>query len=156
MEQLTYFSAPGVMVEPTADEFASHLKRVLCAYNNARYSFKFTPLDMEERSRKTELVLLRQAFCFVYSKTSFFTTLRAIGSYLGSRDHTTVIYSTQTFVDLLDCEHAAATDLYNYLKNRGLLLYDHNIKRKTDKQRHGLQLGNTSATAIRDPENSTR
>lgn len=130
MEKLTYFGAPGLPDITTADGFAARIKLVLCEYNNDKFAFKFSPSSLEGKSRKRELVMLRQAFCFVFTKSIFFTSLKAVGSYIGDRDHTTVIHSNQTFIDLVDSGDAAATDLYNYLKNKGLLLYDTNSKRK--------------------------
>jgi hypothetical protein len=54
--------------------------------------------QMKGKSRKREIVIARQAVCFLASK---YFMLREIGDYLGGRDHSTVIHSRNLVEDML-------------------------------------------------------
>lgn len=54
---------------------------------------------IRHKGRKKEAVVLRQLFCYIAAKLAI-CSLKAIGGYLNNRDHTTVIYSRDTFHDL--------------------------------------------------------
>lgn len=69
------------------------------------------------KSRKRELVELRMMFCFLAKSMRY--TLGTIGHFLGGRDHTTVIHSVSTFLDLMETNDqfkAKFLEILNYIK----------------------------------------
>ena len=61
----------------------------------------FEPEEITGKSRKQEIVFVRQALAFIY-RSEYFCTLEQIGGYL-NRDHTTVMHYLESHVTDLDC-----------------------------------------------------
>jgi chromosomal replication initiator protein len=57
-------------------------------------------LSLFSKSRKREIVELRMMFCFLARSMKY--KLSTIGSFLGGRDHTTVMHNVATFINLME------------------------------------------------------
>lgn len=77
--------------------------------------FKITKQQIESKSRKRELVLYRQLFCYFMMKSKAFS-LKSVGELIGNRDHTTVIHSVNTIQDLIDINDWQVVTSYNKIK----------------------------------------
>lgn len=64
-------------------------------------------LSLTSSSRKRELVELRNIFCAVARMMRF--TLKSIGSFLGGRDHTTVLHNVTVFNNLIQTSESFRT-----------------------------------------------
>ena len=68
-------------------------------------SFYSQPLDkIMSTSRKRELVVTRQMFCYIAKFNMPNVTLKEIGNFLGGRDHSTVIHGIRTAGDLIETD----------------------------------------------------
>ena len=68
-------------------------------------SFYSQPIDqIISTSRKRELVVPRQMFCYITKFNMPNVTLKEIGKYLGNRDHSTVIHGIRTAGDLIETD----------------------------------------------------
>lgn len=57
------------------------------------------------KSRKREIVKIRQSYAYYAKQIYIDKTLKTIGQSLGKRDHSTIIHSIQTFNDLKNREY---------------------------------------------------
>jgi hypothetical protein len=73
--------------------------------------------DIQGKSRKREIVLLRHMYCYMCTKYRLLPTLVSIGKTIGNRDHTSVMHADSRMKDLLDAKDSAVTDIYNFLNN---------------------------------------
>lgn len=71
--------------------------------------YNVNPERVKLRCREHELVWVRQLYCYMAKKFTS-KSLKAIGSLIGNRDHTTVIHSKKVAQDLIDTCHDLATD----------------------------------------------
>ena len=72
---------------------------------NILSSFYSQPVDqIKSTSRKRELVVPRQMFCYITKFNMPNVTLKEIGKYLGNRDHSTVIHGIRTAGDLIETD----------------------------------------------------
>jgi len=72
---------------------------------NILSSFYSQPIDkIKSTSRKRELVVPRQMFCYITRFNMPNVTLKEIGKYLGNRDHSTVIHGIRTAGDLIETD----------------------------------------------------
>ena len=81
--------------DPIKSDLSLKIRDTVCLVCNVTWD------KVQSKSRKREIVLARQLYCFYmcfYTKLS----LKRIGETIGGRDHTTVIHSRQTIIDLLD------------------------------------------------------
>lgn len=69
------------------------LREAVCKY------YDLTINQFESKVRSRDRVIARQMFCYI-AKEREFGSLKDIGSYIGGRDHTTVIHARQTIADL--------------------------------------------------------
>lgn len=68
-------------------------------------SFYSQPIDkIISTSRKRELVIPRQMFCYIAKFNMPNVTLKEIGKFLGNRDHSTVIHGIRTAGDLIETD----------------------------------------------------
>lgn len=68
-------------------------------------SFYSQPIDkIISTSRKRELVIPRQMFCYIAKFNMPNVTLKEIGKFLGGRDHSTVIHGIRTAEDLIETD----------------------------------------------------
>ncbi len=67
--------------------------------------YKITMDQMKSKSRKREYAECRQVICYlVYKHFDLNISLEKVGSFLGNRDHTTVIYACKNVQNLLDTD----------------------------------------------------
>ena len=72
---------------------------------NILSSFYSQPVDqIKSTSRKRELVVPRQMFCYITKFNMPNVTLKEIGKYLGNRDHSTIIHGIRTAGDLIETD----------------------------------------------------
>ena len=83
------FSIPMMSLEQLAEYFDPFLPTL--------YDKKLTLLS---KSRKREVVELRMMFCYLARSMRY--TLNTVGMFLNGRDHTTVIHSVATFINLME------------------------------------------------------
>lgn len=92
---ITKVSADGMDNVPmmSLDDLSSYFDPFLPVLYNKKLTLKC-------RSRKRELVELRNIFCAIARMMRF--TCTSIGDYLGNRDHTTVLHNVVTFKNLIE------------------------------------------------------
>ena len=73
------------------------------------------PHDIFTPTRKREVVIARQLFCYV-TMTHYTFTWVAIGKFL-NRDHSTIIHSVKTYADYLQMKYKQETEFYEQTKN---------------------------------------
>lgn len=66
-------------------------------------NFKVCSEDVQSVTRTRELVVPRQV-CMYFMKLKTTLSLKEIGSFFGNRDHSTVIYASNTVNDLIDTQ----------------------------------------------------
>jgi chromosomal replication initiator protein len=95
----------GKIVKNTKAEITiDYIQKIVCDYfNMAMDSF-------QSRTRKREVVQARQIAMYL-SKNFTKSSLAAIGSQIGSKDHATVLHACKTVVNLLDTDRQFKTDL---------------------------------------------
>lgn len=81
----------------TEKDKAIAIREIVCNY------FKVLPDDVQSAVRKRELVVPRQV-CMYFIKLKTTLSLREIGGLFGNRDHSTVIYASNTVNDLIDTQ----------------------------------------------------
>lgn len=120
---INYMAIPGLRgtINLPFNLYLQSLLDTLFEFSKLNFGRVVTLDDLRSDSRKRELVVLRQAFCYVHKQKSLFPSLKACGDFLGRRDHTTVIHSHQTFQDLLDTGNGTALNIYKHLQNRRIL-----------------------------------
>lgn len=105
----TFFAATHIKLE--------RLRTVLVDYAKRNYTKHYTWTDVMGKSRKRELVVLRQVYCYFCMKNGLLNSLKEVGETIGSRDHTTVIHSCKTVKDLLSAKDEKVTNVVNYVNN---------------------------------------
>lgn len=76
--------------------------------------------EIKSKSRKRELVLVRQIYFYVCRKKTK-ETLKITGQFIGDRDHTTVIHSAQVIEDLIQTNNEQFILYWNkYISNSKL------------------------------------
>lgn len=73
------------------------------------------PHDILSKTRKREVVIARQLFCYL-TMTYYNYTLVQVGRFL-SRDHSTVIHSVNAYTDYLQMKYKNETAIYEDAKN---------------------------------------
>lgn len=73
------------------------------------------PHDILSKTRKREVVIARQLFCYL-TMTYYNFTLVQVGRFL-SRDHSTVIHSVNAYTDYLQMKYKNETAIYEDAKN---------------------------------------
>ena len=100
--------------------------RVLNYKDKGRYSallfklieeaFKVNREQIISVTRKAEVVLCRQLFCF-FMVQSELSSLKEIGDMIGGRDHTTVLYSNRLILNYINIGDQKITEAYTKLNN---------------------------------------
>lgn len=93
------------------------LKEILLKYNRLRQPMQYTWHDVQGKSRKRELVLLRHMYCYFCMKYQLFPSLVTVGEDIGNRDHTSVIHAVRTIENHLNTQNASTIDLFNFVNN---------------------------------------
>lgn len=73
------------------------------------------PHDILSKTRKREVVIARQLFCYL-TMTYYNYTLVQVGRFL-ARDHSTVIHSVNAYTDYLQMKYKNETAIYEDAKN---------------------------------------
>ena len=73
------------------------------------------PHDILSKTRKREVVIARQLFCYL-TMTFYNYTLVQVGRFL-NRDHSTVIHSVNAYTDYLQMKYKMETAIYEDAKN---------------------------------------
>lgn len=73
------------------------------------------PHDILSKTRKREVVIARQLFCYL-TMTYYNYTLVQVGRFL-NRDHSTVIHSVNAYTDYLQMKYKNETAIYEDAKN---------------------------------------
>lgn len=73
------------------------------------------PHDILSKTRKREIVIARQLFCYITVKY-FNYTLKNVGNFL-NRDHSTVVHSVNAYTDYLQMKYKNETTIYEDAKN---------------------------------------
>lgn len=73
------------------------------------------PHDVLSKTKKREVVIARQLFCYITIKY-FNYTLKTVGNFL-IRDHSTVIHSVNAYTDYLQLKYKNETAIYEDAKN---------------------------------------
>jgi chromosomal replication initiator protein len=72
------------------------LENLICS------EYSITPDQLKGPCRKREYVFPRQVFCYILKEFAPEYTLAYIGTFLGNRDHTTIIHSITAINDFID------------------------------------------------------
>lgn len=108
----------GVLLTSLGDDKKLEaLRAILEEYSLQKQPKVYRWKDIQGKSRKRELVLLRHMYCFICYKHKIFSTLKSIGDSIGNRDHTTVRSANNSIQDLLDSNDIPTVDLYHYINN---------------------------------------
>jgi chromosomal replication initiator protein len=88
-----YYS-PGIKRNPlqksySNEELMTEISRIVCK----QYNIKEWQLKCNRRFK--ELVRARQMFCYLTRQTRIDVPLKTMGTFLGGRDHSTIIHSIQ-------------------------------------------------------------
>ena len=88
-----YYS-PGIKRNPTKksysnEELMTEISTIVCK----QYDIKEWELKCNRRFK--ELVRARQMFCYLTRQTRIYVPLKTMGTFLGGRDHSTIIHSIQ-------------------------------------------------------------
>ncbi len=75
--------------------------------------------EVKSKSRKREIVLARQLYCF-FARKHLHTTYKVIGEDIGGRDHTTAIHGARTMEDLISVGSPDVRDSYLAIKKATL------------------------------------
>ena len=97
-------------------------KVVVVALRDLKYPISKIGLisAMKGKSRKREIVMVRQCFYYVYKQINPKITLKTLGKILGHRDHSTVIHGIRTWQDLMDTDGECwrnTQNIFNILKH---------------------------------------
>ena len=82
-------------------EFINDVIAIVKKKSDDHLGIEFSPL-FQERSRKREVVVMRQVAMFIIRKHAPFLTLEIIAKSIGGRDHATVIHSVRQVENLLE------------------------------------------------------
>lgn len=80
-------------------------------------SFEVTKADVLSKSRKQDLVSVRQMFCKLVVNDFRCMTLKSCGKFIGGRDHSTIIHSIRQFDNILANE-SIISDKYLDIKSK--------------------------------------
>lgn len=96
MSALTYYALPGVVkvVSPPIQLTPDYIIDCICKDRGLLL------YELKTRMRKRDVVFARQLICWYLRKLTPLS-LKSVGDLLGGRDHTTVIHSCRTIVDLI-------------------------------------------------------
>jgi chromosomal replication initiator protein len=95
--------------------------------------FQITPEDIKSKSRKRELVIARAMWCQIV-KTELALSLKAMGRFLGNRDHSTVIHALTMFNDCHDTEKIFRLQYKNLLHEVGIMVATQINKSQTENK----------------------
>lgn len=109
---MTYFGFPGIRAADLPKKLG--LEETLFKILESEY--KITKEVLASKTRKREITLFRHLFCYFMSKRSHHS-LSAIGSFIGNRDHTTVIHSVRTVEDLLSIHDPIITEIRDNIRS---------------------------------------
>lgn len=108
--------SPIVLTKIETGEFSIPLMTLneLLAYFDPFLPYLFgQKLTLNSKSRKREVVELRMMFCYMARSMKY--KLETIGEFLGGRDHTTVMHSVTTFLNLLETAEQVRTKFIEVL-----------------------------------------
>jgi chromosomal replication initiation ATPase DnaA len=80
------------------------------------------PHDIFTPTRKREVVIARQLFCYV-TMTHYHFTWVAVGKFL-NRDHSTIIHSVKTYSDYIQMKYKQESNFYEETKKALSIGYD--------------------------------
>lgn len=105
---VTAYAAAGIKHNDLMSLRIAHIRAApQCEYDKVfNFLCEYFGRDKEKvlsKSRKADLVYIRQIFCYA-CHTYFKSTLKAIGNYLNGRDHTTILHNVRTLEGLMETE----------------------------------------------------
>ena len=77
----------------------------------AKY-FSVSANDIKSKNRHKDIAVVRQVVFYFMKKLTFFS-LQAIGSYVGGRDHSTVVHAVHKIEDLMQKDRSFLVKLKN-------------------------------------------
>ncbi len=108
---ISTYAIPGIKRElleekPKRELTIDYIVTMICG------RYKISTEKIKSKNRKRELVEARQIAMYLTSKHTSLS-LKSIGEYFNKRDHTTVIHSKNTVMDLRDTDEKYRVDLQN-------------------------------------------